>query len=80
MWHDPIIEEVRQAREDYVASLNYDLEAIARDLRAKGQASGHPVVTLPPKPPKPPMTLTLSGQDAPALANADEASSQIHKT
>jgi hypothetical protein len=31
--NDPIVEEVRKARDDYAARFNYDLEAMVRDLR-----------------------------------------------
>jgi hypothetical protein len=51
MWKDEIVDETRRAREAYAASLNYDLEAIYRDLKAKERECGHPVVSLPPKPP-----------------------------
>lgn len=33
MWIDPIVEEVRQAREAYAARFNYDIKAICRDIR-----------------------------------------------
>jgi hypothetical protein len=49
MDRDPIVEEIRKAREDYVASLNYDLDAIARDLKQGEGRSGHKVVSLSPK-------------------------------
>jgi len=46
---DSIVEETRLAREKYVASLNYDLDAIARDLKEREGKSGHKVVSLSPK-------------------------------
>ena len=33
MWTDPIVDEVREAREEYAASFGYDLDAIFQDLR-----------------------------------------------
>ena len=36
-WIDPIVEEVRAAREAYASALNHDLAAICADLR-KAQA------------------------------------------
>jgi len=51
MWKDEIVDETRRAREAYAASLNYDLEAIYQDLKAKERESGHPVASFPPKPP-----------------------------
>lgn len=32
-WKDPIVEEVRAARQAYAAKFNFDLKAIAADLR-----------------------------------------------
>ena len=49
MERDPIIEEVRRLREEYVASFNYNLDAIARDLKEHEGKSGHKVVSLSPK-------------------------------
>jgi hypothetical protein len=46
---DPIVEEVRKAREDYLRRFNYDLDAIFRDLKEQEQKSGREVVSLPPK-------------------------------
>jgi uncharacterized protein (DUF1697 family) len=33
MWNDPIVEETRKLRDAYAAQFNYDLQAIAQDLR-----------------------------------------------
>ena len=46
---DPIVAEVRKAREEYAARFNYDLKAMARDLRSREGKDGRPVVTLPPR-------------------------------
>jgi hypothetical protein len=34
-WFDPIVDEVRRARDAYAASFNCDLRAIYRDLKAQ---------------------------------------------
>ena len=47
--NDPIVEEVRKIREDYLKEFNYDLEAIFRDLKAREQEGDHKVVSLSPK-------------------------------
>ena len=47
---DPIIAEVRAARAALLAAAGDDLEEFARRLRAEQARSGHPVVSLPPKP------------------------------
>jgi hypothetical protein len=38
-WQDPIVEEVRRARDAYAKRFNYDLDAIYRDLKAKERQS-----------------------------------------
>ena len=46
---DPIVEEVRRAREAHAKQFNYDLDAICEDLRKPEKTAGHPTVSLPPK-------------------------------
>jgi len=53
-WQDPIVEEVRKARDAYAKQFNYDLDAIYRDLKEKESQSGRQVVPCPPKGEKPP--------------------------
>jgi hypothetical protein len=48
-WQDPIVEEVRKARDAYAKRFNYDLDAIYRDLKAKERQSKQQVVPCPPK-------------------------------
>lgn len=50
MLRDPIVEEVRKARDEYAKRFNYDLDAICRDLRDKQQKRGKKAVSFPPKP------------------------------
>ncbi len=52
MTDDPIVTEVRKARDDYAKQFHYDLEAICRDLQQKQQQSGRKLVSFPPKRPK----------------------------
>jgi hypothetical protein len=33
MWNDPIVDEVRRARDEYARALDYDLEAMFADLQ-----------------------------------------------
>lgn len=49
MIKDPVVEEVRQLRDEYAKQFNYDLEAIYRDLKAQEKKSGRKYVSLPPK-------------------------------
>lgn len=54
---DPIVEEVRKAREEYAARFDFDLDAIITDLQRRTEArrlSGYPVIPAPPPPVKPP--------------------------
>jgi hypothetical protein len=44
-WSDPIVDEVRRARDAYAARFNYDLRAIFRDLKAQEQRSGRKIVS-----------------------------------
>ena len=50
---DPIVEEVRKAREEHAKSFDYDLTAICADLRKHQATCGHKVVSFPPKKLKP---------------------------
>jgi hypothetical protein len=47
---DPIIAEIRQAREALAARFNYDLHAMIQDARQRQAASGRRVVSFAPKP------------------------------
>lgn len=51
MWEDPIVEEVRRARQEYAAKFNYDLDGICQDLKEQELKSGEKYVTLEPKRP-----------------------------
>ena len=47
---DPIVEEVRRVRQEYAKQFNYDLRAIAADLRQKETEHQGQVVSFPPRP------------------------------
>jgi hypothetical protein len=49
MWRDEIVEEVRKARDEYAAQFDYDLHAMARDLREKQEQSGKKIIRLKSK-------------------------------
>ena len=49
MLHDPIVEEVRKARDEYAKKFNYDLDAICRDLQKRQKKHGKRLVSFPPK-------------------------------
>ncbi|MHC5114004.1 MAG: hypothetical protein ACYTGP_06200 [Planctomycetota bacterium] len=50
-WVDPIVEEVRRARNAHASKFNYDLDAIFEDLRSRQESSGRQYVTHPPRRP-----------------------------
>lgn len=52
MQPDPIVEEVRKARDEYAKRFNYDLDAICRDLREKQRRGKRSVISLPTKRPR----------------------------
>jgi len=49
MWDDPIVEEVRKIRNAHAKKFNYDLKAIAADLRKQQQDGTHEPLLLPSK-------------------------------
>lgn len=49
MYRDPIVEEIHKYRQEHAAKFNYDLNAIAADVKSREKESGHPLVTLRPK-------------------------------
>ena len=48
-WHDPIVAEVRGARQALFAAAGYDIREFCRRLREEQATSGHHVVTLAPR-------------------------------
>jgi hypothetical protein len=46
---DPIVEEVRRARDAHAKRFNYDLDAIVADLQRRKKELGLATVSLPPK-------------------------------
>ena len=77
MIDDPIVSQVRKARDEYAGRFNSDLDAICKDLQQKQVESGRKLVTFPPRRPKPasqPWTRTLAqpGTGCPALAAPHE--------
>jgi len=51
MWNDPIVEEVREARQAYARKFNFDLQAIVADLRRQQADSNRTFLTLAPRKP-----------------------------
>lgn len=53
MWHDPIVEEIHQLREEYARQLDFDIDAICKDIQVKQAEGGHKLVSFPARKPKP---------------------------
>lgn len=49
MSSDPIVEEVRRIREEYVKSHAYDIDSIFRDLKSMQTSSNREYIKLPPR-------------------------------
>ena len=49
MWQDPIILEVREAREKHAAQFNYELSAIYQALKEQEEQSNRKKVSFAPK-------------------------------
>ena len=45
-WSDPIVDEVRRARDAYAARFHYDLRAIYRDLKEQEKRGGRKIVPV----------------------------------
>lgn len=46
MWKDPIVEEVRHAREELASRFSFDIKAIVEDARQRQTKSRHRVVSF----------------------------------
>lgn len=51
MRKDPIVEEVRRLREAYAQQFNFDLDALAKDLKKQESEPGRAVVSRKPRTP-----------------------------
>jgi hypothetical protein len=50
MWEDPIVKEVRKAREEHSARFGHDLQKIVLDLKEREKKSGRRYVSYSPRP------------------------------
>ncbi len=48
-YSDPIVDEVRAARDAIAREFDYDIEKLAQAIKAREAQSGRKVVRLPPK-------------------------------
>lgn len=51
MWEDPIVAEIRKHREEYAARFNYDIQAIAADLKRLEELNGWVTLDFSQQPP-----------------------------
>ena len=77
-WSDPIVDEVRRARDAYAARFNYDFRAIFNDLKEQEQRSGRPLVSYensnqqePPNKSLQSPGLTVPASTSPEAASTD---------
>ena len=56
--NDPIIAEVRKARNAYAEKFNYDIKAMCQDIKKRQAQNRDKIVSLPPKRIKPESTST----------------------
>ena len=47
MWHDEVLAEIYNYREEYAKSFDYNLHAIVEDLEKKQAASGRQIIFTP---------------------------------
>jgi hypothetical protein len=52
MWEDPIVKEIREAREELFARFDHDLAALCSFLREKQNEHADRVVTFEPRRPE----------------------------
>jgi hypothetical protein len=49
MYQDPIVEEVRKAREEYAKQFNFNLREMVADLQRRERESGRKTVSFAPR-------------------------------
>jgi hypothetical protein len=49
MGKDSVVEQVREARQEYAKRFDYDVDRIYRDLKKQETKSGRNAISLPPK-------------------------------
>ncbi|NCA72623.1 MAG: hypothetical protein EOM91_21710 [Sphingobacteriia bacterium] len=60
MWHDPIVTETRQLREQYAGTLAYDIDAIFEDIRSRQRHTGKRLVSFPARPARAPVRTVIA--------------------
>ncbi len=50
MYKDPIVEDIRKHRQEYARQFNFDIRAIAADLKKKEERHQDKLVSFPSKP------------------------------
>lgn len=68
--NDPIVDEVRRARDAHAAKFNYDLDAIFQDIKEQEKQSGLKFVSYPPRPAEPKQALPPPAADTAVSENA----------
>jgi hypothetical protein len=75
--NDPIVDEVRRARDAHAAMFNYDLDAIFQDIKDQEKKSGLKFVSYPPRTTEPTKALqpTRAANSVPHDSKSPQASS-----
>ena len=76
--YDPIVAEVRKAREEFARQFNYDLHAMCEELRREQRLNGAKVVSFPPRPPQVFLVKSDAEAEKAAVVN-DPISAEVHK-
>ena len=51
-WRDPIVEQIREIRQQHARRFNYDIRAMVEDLRKRQNEGNRKVVSFPPRRPR----------------------------
>ena len=51
-WRDPIVEGIREVRQEHADRFHHDLDAIAADFKSREQEGPYKVVSFPPRRPQ----------------------------
>jgi len=59
--NDPVVAEVRRAREEFAAEFHNDLHSIFKEMQRRQAAAGRTYASIPPIKPVPPKSVKKAG-------------------
>jgi len=74
MIDDPIVAEVRNARDEYARRFDYNVDAICQDLQRKQLQPGRKIVSFSPRRPKPVIEAQVHISDPPVVQSNSDVS------